>query len=328
MSTRKDPLLDVEAPDRVYYATGVLLDAGDFGAEQTYHRARLARALAYLHGYGTAAGLKVVFKAATSTNEDEIEVHPGVAVDQLGRLVEIQRRACIRIKRWYESHEPADLQTNVFTKYSTNYNTSRPEPVTTPLPEAAVVGDVFLRFYTRERGKTPAFAAGPFDATDAVQPSRLRDGYELRFVLRERLEGGSTPEPAPLAVPKAKPWPLAGGSQFPQAPSNADDLLAKLTDLHEAILSSFHDSEALRGALRQQPFLPLSLRTDKDAIDNVEVDPAWIFLARVVIGITVGQTELGPDDEERPKRSGVVLVDNEERPFSYTAAALARWLGL
>ena len=42
---RIDPLkAKQQPPDRVFYATGVLLDAEDFSAEQTYHRAQLARA--------------------------------------------------------------------------------------------------------------------------------------------------------------------------------------------------------------------------------------------------------------------------------------------
>jgi hypothetical protein len=54
--TRADALEAAERPDRPFYATGVLLDAEDFLDEQTYHRGRLARALAYLHGTGTIAG--------------------------------------------------------------------------------------------------------------------------------------------------------------------------------------------------------------------------------------------------------------------------------
>ena len=51
-----------------------------------------------------------------------------------------------------------------------------------------------------QRGKTPAFAVGPFDATDAVVPSRLRDEYELRLV----------PRPHGTVVP-----PVPASSAFP-----------------------------------------------------------------------------------------------------------------
>ena len=43
MAKRDDSLAEVEGPDRVNYATGVLLNAEDFQAEQDYHRGRLAR---------------------------------------------------------------------------------------------------------------------------------------------------------------------------------------------------------------------------------------------------------------------------------------------
>src|SRR5262249_23672050 len=60
----------------------------------------------------------------------------------------------------------------------------------------AVVADVFLAFHPCERGYTPAFASGPFDALDASQPSRIRDAYELSLALRPKPE-------APAQLPTA-----------------------------------------------------------------------------------------------------------------------------
>ena len=48
-----DPLYALPDAGRPHYATGMLLDAVDFAAEQTYHRNRLARALAFVSGAGT-----------------------------------------------------------------------------------------------------------------------------------------------------------------------------------------------------------------------------------------------------------------------------------
>ena len=71
MSTSTDPLSEkVQSPDRLFFATGVLLDAEDFKAEQLYHRGRLSRALAYLHGYGTVAGLKVEWQPPLEPGTD------------------------------------------------------------------------------------------------------------------------------------------------------------------------------------------------------------------------------------------------------------------
>ena len=118
MGTRDDSLASVEGPDRVHYATGVLLDAEDFRAEQDYHRGRLARALAYVAGSGTVAGLKVIHEPAiepvpesddpveSSGREERLLVEPGLAIDRLGRMIEVPRPLCIRLNRWYET-EPA-----------------------------------------------------------------------------------------------------------------------------------------------------------------------------------------------------------------------------
>ena len=85
-----DPLEAMPPPERVNYATGVLLAAEDFRDEQTYHRARLARVLAALAGFGTLAGLRVIPPEVTDA-ELELRVAPGIAIDRFGRTVEIAR---------------------------------------------------------------------------------------------------------------------------------------------------------------------------------------------------------------------------------------------
>ena len=98
----EDSLTSSAPPDRVHYATGVLLAADDFLDEQDYHRGRLARTLAYLHGSGTVAGLRVEHHPAVEATdeaparEEELMVKAGLAIDRLGRLVEVPRDACIR----------------------------------------------------------------------------------------------------------------------------------------------------------------------------------------------------------------------------------------
>ncbi|MDC3955596.1 hypothetical protein [Polyangium jinanense] len=315
MSTPKDPLLEAEAPDRVHYATGVLLDAADFVAEQSYHRGRLARALAYLHGFGTVAGLLVHHKPPVNGSAEELEVKPGIALDPLGRLVEVPRAACVRVKRWYEGHDE-DVFNGSVVRTDGNYGIG---PATgDPYLARGVVADVFLRFSSQPRGKTPALAAGPFDATDAVQPARMRDGYELRWVLRTE----NTVPPVPVA-----PWPLPEGGVPFTNPADPSDLVQRRRNVRDTILSSWHDNrEAQLEAIRKDTFLPESMRKDPDTVDG-DPDPAWILLARVVIGITAGQTETADDGTSRPLRNGTVFVDKEHRPFSLSAAALSWWLG-
>ncbi len=181
-----DPLIDPGHPavlERLLYAQGVLLDDRDLRAEQTYHRGRLARALYYLHGTGTVAGLRVTWHPEVpDEREEELRVAPGIAIDRAGRLIELPRDACIRLDRWYRGADGAAL-------------TRRFDEV-----EAAVVADVFIRFAVCERGKTPAFAGGPFDALDTVVPSRLRDAYEVQLIISRTAPPPLPAEPLPDVV--------------------------------------------------------------------------------------------------------------------------------
>lgn len=174
MSTQKDPLSKPQAPDRVFYANGALLDQEDFTAEQVYHRGRISRALAYLHGHGTVAGLEV--SVQRQDDEEMLIVSAGLAVDRLGRQIEVPRAACLRIGRWFQSQLADPLGLDQLT------NSFRTGSGDTP---DGVFVDVFVKFEVCERGKQPAFATGNFDALDAIAPSRLRDSYRLELVIRQ-----------------------------------------------------------------------------------------------------------------------------------------------
>src|SRR5689334_18486754 len=174
ISATKDPLDADVSPDRVAYAEGALLGVEAFTDDQTYDRGRLARALAFLDGSGTLAGLKVEYKGPRGPNE-QVVTHPGAAIDRLGRLVEVPRDACIRLDNWYSAQTASDLVQGFHAAAN------------------GVIVDVFLRFVACDRALTPAFATGPFDATDYASPSRVRDGYKLELVIRKE---GNPPLPA------------------------------------------------------------------------------------------------------------------------------------
>lgn len=185
-----DPLAAPLKPERVNYATGVLLQAEDFQDEQTYHRGRLAMALRHIAGFGTIAGLRVRAPAA-GNNDLELRIEPGVALDRYGRLIELSEAYCIRLANWFAAQETGKLRTAVHRAPNVDF------PV-------AVVADIFLSAKDCARGMTPSVAAGPFDALDALVPARLAEEPQLELVLRAEAD----PIPSPV-----NHWPEAGATR-------------------------------------------------------------------------------------------------------------------
>ena len=192
MAQGEDSLPLQEGPDRVNYAIGVLLGAEDFQAEQDYHRSRLARALAYAMGYGTLAGLEVTHEPAQpadATNPAKSErllVAPGLAIDRLGRMIEVVKPRCLKLDEWYLAQSPQLLR----QAWHDTGNLWTDSP-------SGVAADLFVRFVVCERGKTPAFASDAFDSFDSVTAARLRDGFEMELILRQETD-------PPLPQPQ---WP-------------------------------------------------------------------------------------------------------------------------
>ncbi|HEX4947616.1 MAG TPA: hypothetical protein VFZ34_13180 [Blastocatellia bacterium] len=179
-------------PERVHYATGMLLDAEDFRAEQTYHRAQLARALGLMNGSGTIAGLNVTWRKAAPNQPEEIHVEAGVAIDSLGRLIVVSRPRCLRLGEWFDEHAEVDQRENrdhLKQAFFPDVEVAQFAGDTlTTAKVTGVVANLFLRLQTCERGKSPVFATGPFDTLDAVEPSRLREEPELKLVLVKTIQ--------------------------------------------------------------------------------------------------------------------------------------------
>jgi len=299
MSTRQDSLDQPTVPDRVFYELGVMLDKDDFNAEQTYHRGRLARALSFLHGSGTAAGLLVSIPppegggptTPASVAAEEVHVAAGIAVDSVGRLIEVPTERCVRLKNWLDAQAAGGAPgatpdaVDAFSRVRQAFH-----PTTLGGTTGSIVIDVLLRFAACDRGKTPAFATGPFDALDAVQPARIRDAFELQLVPRTE-----TSVPTPV-----RPWPDLSGVAVP----------ARAAVLHAAIFAAWDAS------LPREP--PTDLMVPRWLDPHGEQH--WLFLARLSVPATAptGTTDLPARITDQP-----VVVDNESRSFIYTAAALA-----
>ncbi|MES2034790.1 MAG: hypothetical protein V4466_11480 [Pseudomonadota bacterium] len=271
-----DPLEIATPPERVNYALGVLLDAQDFKDEQTYHRGRLAAALKHLMGFGTVAGLRV--GPPTATDPDmELRVDPGLAIDRHGRLVQVTEPQCIRLARWFAAQSTGDLRAAI----------QRTPRVGV---DVAVVFDVFLSADACARGKTPAFANGPFDALDAVVPSRLADASRLTLVPRK--EGPPDPIPAPENF-----WPAPDASR--------DDLL-------KAVLGSWESAPATADE---------SLEGMQEHVEGF--DASAVLLARVAIPVTFAK-DAAEGVRPQLKLTERVTVDNSLRPFIVLPG---KWLG-
>lgn len=177
----KDPLEKPHEAKRINYANGVMLDEQDFRDEQTYHRSRMGRALVYLHGYGTIAGLQV------KKHDDEnhsIVVNSGLAIDRIGRLIELDVPYCQNMQKWFSQQNQALLEES----YANSSDGVIPQ---------AVVADLFIKFAICPQGKTPAFGVGNVDATDAFTDAKLKDFMHLDLIIRTQPEG-SKPEPEPF----------------------------------------------------------------------------------------------------------------------------------
>jgi hypothetical protein len=195
MNTFIDPLIDTQ-PDRLRFSTGEMLGADDFDLEQTYHRRQLARSLLYSYGSGVLAGMEVAaeFQAGADGAENEVEivVKPGLAIDRLGRLIEISRDLCLRLNRWFKFISDPE-RSGDRNKIAELRNARRDSA-----DGGIIMADIFLSFHPSERERKPAFATGPFDELDASQPSRTRDAWELNLVIRSRddaLKTANTEDP-------------------------------------------------------------------------------------------------------------------------------------
>jgi hypothetical protein len=292
---RNDPYTGLS--DRLYYATGEMLGADDFQAEQLYHRRQLAMTLRFLYGSGTIAGLKVTVEPQAPDSSDPtrhseivIVVKPGLAIDRAGRLVEVPVPVSLRLKRWLS--------------YTTNPDATgdphAPDALTNALNNSTVTADLFLSFHPCERGWTPAFASGPFDSLDASQPSRIRDSYELKLLLRSSGDASTF-----------DPW----AASLPDNPSKAQ--------VQEAILDSWDSLLPPANDMGDFHEIPAELK-----------DPAAIRLARLNIPVEHNASVLQVADldwritawSKQPSSSAdnTRNVDNTARNFIVPPAILRR----
>lgn len=316
-ATSADPLLTQPLPERPAYATGMLLDAQDFLDEQTYHRAQLARAMAFVGGAGTLAGLRVRHRPAVPAaggdpgRPEEIEVEPGLAIDALGRLIELPRLACLRLQRWWDA-ALAELDGDALPDAAHDdpgrFVSARLRTTANPaLPPRAVVADLYLRHVACPRGLSPAFAAGPYDALNAVSVSRLRDAYELLLRPRRALSEQQPGLPRPAGdVERAGESPADAAARAALLSNPRGDAQARRDALHDAVLDGYRRSTGQ------------ALQAGPEHAENV--DPSAVWLARVLLPVSAAADPFA-------RQGANVWIDNHSRRFVPGAALLARYAG-
>ena len=293
-----DDLVGAERPDRPFYETGVLLDRDDFRDEQTYHRARLARALAYLAGAGTLVGLKVEVVAPGDGSVHEVKVSPGLAIDRLGRIVEVPRAWCLRLEPWFAAQSADALRAAHGAQ--------------------GVVADLFVRFIAVARGRTPSFAQGAFDATDALVPNRLRDAFRFDLVLR----------PDAVAAPATDFLPR---SRFDAV--RALDPAARAAAVRDALLDGWGEANAHGHDLARpdgQALPPLAEHGVSADGSSSLADPSALFLARLRIPTVQAPEAVPPGARPDPDFAALdpSRIDNRSRAFAAPADALAAVFGI
>jgi len=165
--------LRADPSKRVNYTLGLVLGVDEFQQEQLYHRAGRWRHNQWLHGYGTVWGLQVSTPDPADA-DPEIRVTEGAAVDPCGRDICVPATMCVRLNAWLDRHRDV-LQ----RLYGTG-------PATIPLA-------VVLCHRECPDDVVPVPGEPCRSQDDAMQPSRIRESFELRLALRDEAPWDSPP---------------------------------------------------------------------------------------------------------------------------------------
>jgi hypothetical protein len=206
--------MDPQAPTRVNYFDGQLLDADDLRDEQDYHRGRHQRLGRLAVGSGVLCGLEV-----TVTGDGQVVVAPGIAIDGLGREIVVPA-ACLLADPFQPTDddgqprgEPVrDGTVTLFLCYAELAGDAQPV-----VPGAGEAGDRMpdrtvesFRIAIRDGERPP----GPGLSTaqcDAFLPADSPRGFDRRAALREALDRSCWP-PGEACVALASLTLSTGGS--------------------------------------------------------------------------------------------------------------------
>lgn len=285
-----DPLATWAGTERLRLADGVLMTADHFNTEQLYHRARLARLLAYLHGVGTVAGLDVKWSVPAG-GAVELMVTPGLAVDYRGRLIELGYEACLPIADWVAAQAATGAGRALIAQGT--------RPAGGGMP-GHMVCDLFADFAAYARRPEPAFATGNADKIDGVEPTLSQDAIYLHLVIRDAADD---------RLPESMISRLVPGAADAEAIR-----AAKRQALWPALAPRPRDLAPLDG---QPP-------TEHDLIQQ---EFGGVFLARLRIPLSAGAGGTPAFDDTFDMTAPAAAPAFDGRLYSYSAAELALLAG-
>jgi hypothetical protein len=344
MANTNDALNPPSPPNRVFYSTGRMLGVEDFQADQDYYRGRLAQVLVQLFGTGTVLGLNVTLGNDLGDASLELQVSPGIAFDRVGRVIEVPRQVCIRLKNWYSQADPSILNM--------------------ALHGSSVVVDVFVTFVPCTRGATPCFASqDDYDATDAFSPNRWLDSFAMQLVPRTDITDptqklpqdpwsvGATDTTAAvaagnnvsIAVQSSNGFPVGQPATIDAGPSQEQFIVTAVPDATHIVGDTLSKGHASGSTVQPGPKLgilagsigPAALAPFGSGAAGIEYPPDFdnssVFLARVLIQAKAsgaGQAPTVQFDQIKPPGPPLLTIDNSSRLFVFPSALIARSVGL
>jgi len=160
-------------PDsRVNYNFGLVLGVNEFRQEQLYFLDKHYLHNGELHGYGSVTGLSVDAARYPKDKPTDVEVtiHPGMAIDQLGRPLIMREDQCARLGAW--------LAQQVKNDQKNNKDTFANHP---PDEDGYLTVFVVASYAEIEEQSVPVAGGLTGNGNSASTYSRIRDSFTIEF---------------------------------------------------------------------------------------------------------------------------------------------------
>jgi hypothetical protein len=182
-------------------------------------------------------------------SQSEIQVTPGLAIDRVGRLIEVPTTVCILLQPWLSGQSPMGQNDSIVG--------------------GNLYIDVFATYAPCTQGVTPCFATqDDYSATDAFSANRVLDSFAMQLVLRTDASNYAAASDIPVPI---DPWAPMGAP--PPSISGA------LQSIQNNLLNANSGPAA---------FLPFTAGGTVPREIPSGVDTSSILLARISIPATPG----------------------------------------